>query len=107
MSHVPRTFPSAIPPDSPTEVPFICISKHSTHALPIMQSSYVPLADRTADQLREHAEELRRMAATASTPDVRRALLSLADRYADLADKRRGPRPDEGPWPDSPPGMTT
>ena len=94
MSHVPRTFPAAIPPDPPTEFPFVCISKHSTHTLQIMQSSYVPLADRTADQLKEHAEELRRMAATASTPDVRRALLSLADRYAGLADKRGGSRPD-------------
>ena len=42
-----------------------------------------------ADQLQTKADELRRMAATASTADVVNALLTLADRYASLAEKRR------------------
>ncbi|HME20558.1 MAG TPA: hypothetical protein VKI44_04220 [Acetobacteraceae bacterium] len=54
-----------------------------------MDSVYVPLAQRTADQLQANADELRRMAATASTTDVAKALLTLADRYAALAEKRR------------------
>jgi hypothetical protein len=43
----------------------------------------------TADQLQVNADESRRMAATASTADVVTALLTLADRYAALAKKRR------------------
>jgi hypothetical protein len=54
-----------------------------------MDSVYVPLAHRTADQLQANAEELRRMAATATTAAVAKALLTLADRYAELAAKRR------------------
>ena len=54
-----------------------------------MDSTYVPLAQRTADQLEANAEELRRMAATATTAAVAKALLTLADRYAALAEKRR------------------
>jgi hypothetical protein len=54
-----------------------------------MDAIYVPLAQRTADQLQTKADELRRMAATASTADVVNALLTLADRYASLAEKRR------------------
>jgi hypothetical protein len=55
-----------------------------------MDSVYVPLAQRTADQLQANAEELRHMAATATTAAVAMALLKLADRYAALAEKRRG-----------------
>jgi hypothetical protein len=44
---------------------------------------------KTFDQLVANAEELRRMAHTATTADVARALLTLADRYAALAARRR------------------
>ncbi|HEY2616339.1 MAG TPA: hypothetical protein VGI78_03275 [Acetobacteraceae bacterium] len=54
-----------------------------------MDSVYVPLSQRTADQLQAKADELRRMAATASTTDVAKALLTLADRFAVLAERRR------------------
>lgn len=50
---------------------------------------YVPLAERTCEQLLANAEELRHMAQSATTTDVARALLTLADRYAALAAKRR------------------
>jgi hypothetical protein len=55
----------------------------------LMDTVYVPLAQRTADQLQTKAHELRQMAATASTAEVANALLTLADRYALLAEKRR------------------
>ena len=54
-----------------------------------MDSVFVPPSQRTADQLQAKADELRGMAATASTADVAKALLTLADRYAALAKKRR------------------
>jgi hypothetical protein len=54
-----------------------------------MDSVYVPLSQRTADQLQAKADELRQMAATARTFDVTKALLTLADRYAALAQQRR------------------
>ena len=55
---------------------------------------HIPLAQRTSDELAAHAHQLRCMAATASTAEVMRALLTLADRYAALAEQRRlyGPR---------------
>lgn len=49
---------------------------------------YVPLSERTCDQLLARAEELRRMARTATTTDVAKALVTLADRYSALAAKR-------------------
>ncbi len=54
-----------------------------------MDSVWVPLAQRTSEELLAKANELRRMAATARTHDVARALLNLSDRYADRAKKRR------------------
>jgi hypothetical protein len=48
----------------------------------------VPLSERTCDQLLARAEELRRMARTATTTDVAKALVTLADRYSALAAKR-------------------
>ena len=58
-------------------------------ALVIMDAVYVPLAQRTADQLQAKADEFCRMAATASTADVAKALLTLAGRYRSLAEQRR------------------
>jgi hypothetical protein len=54
-----------------------------------MHSVYIPLAQRTSDQLQASADELRKMAMTATTAEVARALLTLADRYTELAAKRR------------------
>jgi hypothetical protein len=51
--------------------------------------AYVPLGQRTANELLANACELRRMAATATTQDVVKALLGLADRYAALSQQRR------------------
>lgn len=70
-------------------MPFACVSRNAEEPLPVMDSNYVPLASRTADELQANAEELRRMAGTATTDDVMRALLTLADRYASLAERRR------------------
>jgi hypothetical protein len=54
-----------------------------------VQGQYVPLSERSCDQLLAKAEELRHMAETATTAEVARALVTLADRYAALAAKRR------------------
>jgi hypothetical protein len=53
-----------------------------------MESAWVPLADRSSVELQARADELRRMAATATTQDVMTALLNLANRYATLAARR-------------------
>ncbi len=45
-------------------------------------------SDRTVDELRSRATELRAMAQTARTADVQAALLTLADRFAALADQK-------------------
>lgn len=90
MSHVPRTAPRAVAAGHQSaHTPFICVSKQPVTRSAEMTLAYVPLAQRTPDELRANAAELRDMAATATTPDVVRALLALADRYAVLADSRR------------------
>jgi hypothetical protein len=90
MSHLPSSVGGA---DASTcqssDIPFICLPKPPVSASAVMDNVYVPLARRTADQLQAKADELRRMAATASTADVVNALLTLADRYAALAEQRR------------------
>jgi hypothetical protein len=83
---VPRT---AVADCQITDVPFICIPMHAVTTFMVMDSAWVPLSQRQSDELRAKADELRRMAATASTPDVAKALLALADRYAALAEARR------------------
>ena len=50
---------------------------------------------RAVSELRERAEELRRMAATARTTDTHVALMSLAQRFDALALKRSGEEPDD------------
>ena len=47
-----------------------------------------PLSELTADELRGRAEEMREMAQTASSQEVRQALLRLAERFDRLADDR-------------------
>jgi hypothetical protein len=90
MSHMPHDVPTTVEADFQT-TPFIGQERHSETAAPAMTSSYIPLAQRTSDQLRANADELRRMAATATTEDIMRALLTLANRYAALAAERRDP----------------
>jgi len=51
-----------------------------------MDDYRTPLADRTAAAVQAKAEDLRRMAATATTRDTRNALNRLADRYEALAE---------------------
>ena len=55
----------------------------------ISDGEYIPLSQRTSDQLLANAAELRYMAGTATTADVIKALTVLADRYSALAAKRR------------------
>ena len=49
---------------------------------------YVPLRQRSADQIRSQAELYAEMAATARTPEAKRGLEGLAVRFAMLADQR-------------------
>jgi hypothetical protein len=67
------------------------LSIRRPHAItsPYSDTLHIPLAQRTSDELAAYAHQLRRMAATASTADIMKALLTLADRYAALAEKRR------------------
>jgi hypothetical protein len=57
---------------------------------------YVPLSQRSPEQIRTQAELYQEMAATARTPDAKRGLEALAARFAALADQREtaenGPR---------------
>jgi len=66
-----------------------CLPDHSIAESLGARDHYVPLSERTSDELLTRAEELRGMAQTATTTDVVRALVTLADRYATLAAKRR------------------
>ena len=60
-----------------------------------MDSVWLPLSQRQSDELWAKADELRRMSATASSADMAKALLALADRYAALAEARRENRISE------------
>ena len=76
MPHMPHDVPATVEADYQT-IPFIDQAHHSETAAPAVTSSYIPLAQRTSDQLQANAHELRRMAATATTEDIMRALLTL------------------------------
>jgi hypothetical protein len=65
------------------------MTTHHVTSFPVTHARYVPLSQRTADELQANANQLCRMAATATTADVAKALLILADRYAALATNRR------------------
>ena len=58
--------------------------------LPVLPS------DRSISELRSKADELRKMAQTASTADAQSALRKLADRFAALADRRAANRTANG-----------
>src|SRR5690242_6577488 len=90
MSHMPHAAPWTVAKSrQTTRMPLNYMSSISASSFPAAHSAYIPLAQRTSDQLQASADELRRMAATAATADVARSLLTLANRYAALADKRR------------------
>jgi hypothetical protein len=50
---------------------------------------YVPLSQRSPDEIRTQAELYREMAATARTPEAKRGLQTLAVRFATLAERRQ------------------
>ena len=52
-----------------------------------MQMNWVPVSDRTAEELWIRGAELRRMAETATTREVMEALLRLADRFETAASR--------------------
>jgi (p)ppGpp synthase/HD superfamily hydrolase len=56
--------------------------------LAIMNDAVVPLSKRSLSELRAKANEMRQMAQTATTAEVRAALLKLADRYDAMVTKR-------------------
>jgi hypothetical protein len=90
MSHMPRAVPRTAAADCQSSgnhsVP---TTTHLMTSFPVTRAGYVPLSQRTANELQANANELCRMAATATTTDVTKALLTLADRYAALAANRR------------------
>ena len=88
MSDVSRTVLSAVMADLGA-IRDTLSYVHSVTAAQGVQGQYVPLSERTSDQLVAKAEEMRRMAQTARTADVQKALVTLADRYSALAARRR------------------
>jgi hypothetical protein len=90
MSHMPRAVPRTAAADCQSSgnhsVP---TTTHFMASFPVSHARYVPLSQRTANELQANANELCRMAATATTAEVAKALLTLADRYATLAARRR------------------
>lgn len=68
--------------------PSICMPFCAVTEQAARDAVYIPVSQRSSRQLLARAAELRGMATTATTEDVARALLTLADRYAGLAAKR-------------------
>lgn len=90
MSHMPRAVPRTAAADCQyTGNHSVQSTTHFMTSFPVAHAHYVPLSQRTANELQANANELCRMATTATTTDVAKALLTLADRYATLAAKRR------------------
>lgn len=90
MSHVSETDSSSAPGRDGSAAEFPTHpSKRSTMGLRHSDGEYIPISQRTSDQLLANAAELRHMARTATTADVVKALTTLADRYTSLAIKRR------------------
>lgn len=57
-------------------------------AYDVMDSAYIPLSKRAPAELRRRADELLRMAATATTQHTKTSLETLAARFKALADRR-------------------
>jgi hypothetical protein len=53
-----------------------------------MDSHYMPLSKRAPAELRRRADELLRMAATATTENTKASLETLAERFLALAEQR-------------------
>ena len=87
MSHRASTVSPSAPRDRANR--FTYALKHPMTGSRLSDADYIPLSQRTADQLLANAAELRHMARTATTADVVKALANLADRYAKLAMRRR------------------
>ena len=90
MSHMPRTVRCpTVTGLRETGIRFVCNPRLPVGTTKTMDVGYVPVSKRTAQELQANADELRRMAVTATTVEVMKALLTLADRFAALAEKRR------------------
>jgi len=83
MSHVPRAIATVGHAIMTAGLPM-----NTGIASTNMALDHIPLSERAADELLARAAELRLMAETATTADVMQALLTLADRYVALAEKR-------------------
>jgi hypothetical protein len=59
----------------------------SDYAASLRTQPWVPLSERTEEELWALAAEYRQLATTAHTVDVANALCDLADRYAEMAAK--------------------
>ena len=56
--------------------------------VPPIPDSHLPLSQRSASNLRSRSDEMRQMAQSATTQDVKAALLRLADDFEKLAAER-------------------
>jgi hypothetical protein len=87
MSHRSSTVSPAVTLDRANSLTYPL--KHSMAGSQLRDGEYIPLSQRSSNQLLANAAELRNMARTATTADVVKALTTLADRYAALAAQRR------------------
>lgn len=87
MSHRSSTISPAVTLDRANSLTYPM--KHSMLGSRLSDGEYIPLSQRSSNQLLANAAELRHMARTATTADVVKALTILADRYAALAARRR------------------
>jgi len=90
MSHTPRAgSPAAAADYRASGAAFAAGQLHTMASLPETDIAALAPARRTSVELQAKADELRGMATTATTADVKQALLVLAGRYEGLAAKRR------------------
>ena len=88
MSHMPRAIRCSATELHARGVRFVCNPTQSVRTTAVMDVGHVPVSRRTSQELQANADELRHMATTATTVEVMSALLTLADRFAALAQKR-------------------
>jgi hypothetical protein len=90
MSHTPRAVsPAAAADYRASGAAFIAGQLHTTASAPETDIAAMAPTRRSSVELQAKAHELRGMATTATTADVKQALLVLADRYEGLAAKRK------------------
>ena len=76
MSHMPRAVPRTAAADCRSSGNHsVQSTTHFMTSFPVAHAHYVPLSERTANELQANANELCRMATTATTADVAKALL--------------------------------